>query len=70
MDFPRKGAESEKKEAQDITEGNSRRQDKQPRERTPVEGRKEFHYRVGAQCRAPYRDGVGPLLRRGDEICQ
>ena len=70
MGFPREGAESEKKEAQDITEGNSRRQDEQPREGTPVEGRKEFHDRGGAQCCTPYRDGVGLLLRRGDEICQ
>lgn len=40
MGFPREAAESGKEGAQDITQGNSRRQDEQPRERTQEKGGK------------------------------
>lgn len=70
MDFPRKDAESEKKEAQDITEGNNRRQRQTAQREDPSRGEERISLQVGAQGRAPYRDGVGPLLRRRDEICQ
>ena len=40
MGFPREAAESGKEGAQNITKGNSRREDEQPRERTQEKGGK------------------------------
>lgn len=39
MGFPREAAESGKEGAQDVSKGNSRRQDEQPRERTQEKGK-------------------------------
>lgn len=47
MGFPREAAESGKEGAQDVTKGNNRQQDKQPRERTQEKGGKGKTFTIG-----------------------
>lgn len=47
MGFPREAAESGKEGAQDVSKGNSRRQDEQPRERTQEKGGKGKTFTIG-----------------------